>query len=205
MILIEENFNGIDVIEEGDGTMKKRKLRGIFSEIGNRNRNGRIYNEGDMIAMMNEVNERARVNQHILGECDHPSTLNVSLSNVSHKMTKMWRDGNIIYGEAEILDKTPKGAIIAGLMESGINLGVSSRGGGTLNESGEVRNFRYVTHDIVARPSVASAVPQSVFEELRLYERGDIIDDLSESIQHDPIAQKYFQMELKRFLESLRN
>ena len=114
----------------------------------------------------------------------------------------MQMNGNNAIGKALILESTPKGQIAKGLIEAGINLGVSSRGAGQVNEdTGIVEGFDFITVDIVANPSAIEAYPQSVMEALDMYKRGYVIDDLSQSIIQDKSAQKYFEKELMKFIK----
>lgn len=203
MILIEENFNGILTEAASDG--KKTYLSGIFMESGAKNRNGRIYDNTEMQREVDKINEAAKRGQFVLGELDHPNTLEIRLENVSHKLVSLRMEGNKVYGKAEIIDKHPKGQILKALVESDIQVGVSSRGSGQVNEStGVVRNFGLVTIDAVATPSCRSAYPQTIQEQLDYYKRGGVIDDLAEAVIHDKAAQKYFQAEMKKFIDSLR-
>lgn len=199
MILIEENFNGIICESSNEG--KKLYLSGIFLESEQKNRNGRIYARKEIEAAVNIVNEAATAGRHILGQLDHPQDLVVSLSDVSHKILEMHMSGNNAIGKAQIMESTPKGQIAKGLIKEGVQLGVSSRGSGQVNEdTGIVEGFNFITVDIVANPSAINAYPQSITEALEMHKRGYIINDLSEAVLHDKAAQKYFQKELIKFI-----
>lgn len=203
MILVEENFGGL--ITESCQEGKKTYLSGVMMEWGVRNRNGRIYKREDMEKAVAAVNEAAKLGHHILAELDHPNTLEIKLENVSHRLMELEIRGNQVYGKAEVLTKHPKGAILKSLLDHGVNVGVSSRGGGHVNEStGEVSNFSFVTIDAVATPSCRTARPATIMESLEIYGRGKVIEDLSESVVHDPKAQKYFYEEMKKFIESIK-
>jgi hypothetical protein len=202
MILIEENFDGVLMESAVDG--KKTYLSGIFMESGNKNRNGRIYDSVEMQREVDKINAAAKAGRFVLGELDHPNSLEIKLENVSHKIVEMTMKGNLVYGKAEIIEKHPKGQILKALVDSGIQVGVSSRGSGQVNEStGTVRNFGLVTVDAVATPSCRSAYPETIQEQLEYYKRGGIVTDLSEAVIHDIAAQRYFQAEMKKFIETL--
>ena len=204
MILIEENFDGVLMESAVDG--KKTYLSGIFMESGNKNRNGRIYDSAEMQREVDKINAAAKAGRFVLGELDHPNSLEIKLENVSHKIVEMTMKGNLVYGKAEIIEKHPKGQILKALVDSGIQVGVSSRGSGQVNEStGTVRNFGLVTVDAVATPSCRSAYPETIQEQLEYYKRGGIVTDLSEAVIHDIAAQRYFQAEMKKFIETLYN
>lgn len=203
MILVEENFGGIitESCEEG----KKTYLSGVMMEWGVRNRNGRIYKREDMEKAVSMVNEAAKNGQHILAELDHPNTLEVRLANVSHRLMELQIKGNQVIGKAEVLTMHPNGAILKSLLDHKVAVGVSSRGGGHVNEStGEVSNFSFVTIDAVATPSCATARPATILESLEMYGRGKVITDLAESVIHDKAAQKYFVEEMRKFINSIQ-
>ena len=204
MILLEENFK--DILIENAKDAKKMYLKGIFMESEQKNRNGRIYKKNEIATAVQKVNESAKAGKHILGQLDHPQDLEVRLENVSHKILEMSMEGNNAIGKAEILDKTPKGQIAISLIESGIQLGVSSRGSGSVNEDTNiVEGFSFVTVDLVASPSAINAYPTSVMEAIEMYKRGYIVNDLAEAVLHDDAAQKYFQEEIIKFVKETFN
>lgn len=202
MILIENNFSNVN----SDSNGKNLYLQGIFMESERQNRNGRLYQRQEIEAAVSKINEAAKQGRHVLGELDHPNgSLEVSLKNVSHKIVEMRMDGSNAVGKAEIISELPNGQIAKGLVEAGVQLGVSSRGTGSVNESGIVEGFDIVTVDIVANPSAIDAYPQSIYESIQLYRRGYQIQDLAEAVIHDDKAQKYFENELKKFIEDTFN
>jgi hypothetical protein len=207
MILIEQNFDQVDTLVESvdGGQGKKFYLSGVFAEAETRNRNKRVYDKKEMMESVSKINDAAKLGRHILGELDHPATLEIKLENVSHRILEARMEGNQVICKAEILEKHPKGAIAKALLESGVQLGVSTRGSGALNEStGRVSNFNLVTVDLVAQPSALNAYPETLREQLEMHKRGEILTDLAEAQIHDPLAQKYFQIEIKKFIESIK-
>lgn len=202
MILIEENFENIITEASNDG--KKTYLMGCFMEHSAKNRNGRIYSPEQMQDVVLKINDAAERNMHILSELDHPNTLEVKLANVSHRLMSAEMRGNQVWCKAEILEKHPKGAILKSLVDSDVRVGMSSRGGGKVNQNtGEVEYYKFICCDAVATPSCRNAYPETVEEQLQEYARGGVIDDLSEAIQHDALAQKYFEIEMKKFIEAI--
>ncbi len=203
MILTESNFQGI--LAESDSEGKKLYLKGVFMEAETRNRNGRIYALSEIGRAANKVNEHADNGRFILGELDHPSTLEVKLENVSHKLLSVRMNGNQAIGKAEVLTLHPKGKILEALIKSGINVGVSTRGAGDVHPTtGIVEGFEMITIDAVATPS-ANAYPQSVNEALDMYARGVEVSNLAEAVTHDVAAQKYFNDEIQKFLVEMWN
>lgn len=152
---------------------KKYVIRGIFMQSEIKNRNGRIYPEKVMDKeAMRYINEKILTNQ-ATGELNHPSgdgSLSVNFERVSHKITSLTKHGQNWIGEALITHKTPMGSIIAGLMEAGIVVGVSSRATGSLKMGiGGAKvvqeDFRLITPaDIVSDPSAPDALMTSIME-----------------------------------------
>jgi len=206
MILFEDLFNTTETIVEsvgGDGR-KKTYLSGIFMESGVKNRNGRIYDKSEMAIQVAKINEAAARGEFVLGELDHPNGCEIKLENVSHKIIQLRTDGDKVYGKAEVIEAHPKGQILKSLLDSGVRVGVSSRGTGQVNEStGIVKNFNLVTIDAVATPSCRTAFPETIREQLEMYKRGEMINELAEAVINDQKAQKYFQEEMRRFISTL--
>jgi hypothetical protein len=137
------------------------RLAGRFQYAGRPNSNGRIYENEILRHAVKEIQEDI-ASRRVLGEFDHPPDAKIHLDRVSHLLTKLWMEGNEVIGELEILEKTPCGGILKSLVESGVNIGISSRGVGDM-ESAVIEDkeyykvlpgFTFVTFDIVAEPSV---------------------------------------------------
>lgn len=207
MILLESQFNNIitEALQSESGK-KRFYLKGIFMESEVENRNGRTYQFPEMQNAVTKINSAASAGRHILGELDHPGSLEIKLENVSHRILDMRMEGNNAIGRAEIIEEVPKGQIAKGLLEAGVQLGVSSRGTGSVEEStGRVSQFELVTVDLVSTPSAHGAYPQSIQESLLLYRKGYVIEDLAEAVIHDEKAQKYFEKELLKFIKERFN
>lgn len=187
---------------EGDAAKKKLYMSGVFIQGGVRNLNQRVYPVGEISRAVDAVTEILAKGESVLGECDHPEELTINLDRVTHMITKMWMDGNVGMGKLQILP-TPHGNIIKTLLEAGVKLGVSSRGSGNVNDSGQVSDFEIVTVDIVARPSAPNAYPKPVYEALN-GRRGAVIEDLARVVSSDPKAQKYLHMELLGLINKLK-
>lgn len=203
MILIEEQFDGIEVAASEDG--KKTYLKGVFMEAETKNQNGRIYDRQELEGVVHLINDKARLGRHILGELDHPSVLDVRLENVSHRLMEAHMDGNQIIAKAQVLESHPKGAILKALLNEGVRVGVSSRGAGKLDAStNRVSKYRFVCCDAVANPSARSAYPETIMEQLEMADNGDEIHKLSHEVSRDPLAQRYFEIEMRRFISNLK-
>ena len=169
MKLITEEIQKVEFITEGKGSNKKMYIEGIFLQGDICNRNGRMY---PMETLSREVNRytEAFVNKgRALGELGHPDTPSINLERVSHKIVELTDNGESFIGKALILD-TPYGQIVKNFMDSGVNLGVSSRGMGSLQPTKEGYNivqddFRLATAaDIVADPSAPGAFVNGIME-----------------------------------------
>ena len=202
MYLTESNFSNI--IAEANADDKKLYLKGVFMEASTPNRNGREYKYSEIERAVQKVSDAAAAGRHILGQLDHPQTLKIQAENVSHKIMEMYMQGNQAIGKAQIIETIPKGQIAKGLIEAGVQLGVSSRGSGSVNEStGIVEGFDMVTVDIVVNPS-ANAYPESVMEHLEYFQQRNELMNLAEAVIHDKHAQSYFDKEIIKFINSLK-
>ena len=143
--------------EAEDGSGKTLYMQGICIEGDKRNANERVYPAHEIRKAVNTINEQIREGHSVLGEVDHPDDLKINLDRVSHTIDKMWCDGAIGYGKLRILP-TPMGQLVKTMLDSGVKLGVSSRGSGNVDDrTGHVSDFEIVTVDVVAQPSAPNA------------------------------------------------
>lgn len=201
MILVEElTPTEANLVEESTQDGKDTWLNGIFMQAEIKNRNGRVYPLKEISSAVERANSIIGESDGIMGELDHPQSLTINLDRVSHVIKEMRMEGNNAYGRAKLLN-TPMGNIAKELVKSGVRLGVSSRGAGTVTESGGVDGFQFVTVDIVAQPSAPGAMPDTVYESLQMSKHGHNALTLAEQMQNDEAAQKYFKKEILKFLE----
>jgi len=190
------------IITESSADGKTAWMSGIFMQADIKNRNNRVYPLSEITEAVASANRMITERNGILGELDHPQSLSINLDRVSHMITEMHMDGNNAIGKAKMLN-TPMGNIASELIRSGVSLGVSSRGAGTVNESaGTVSGFILTTVDVVAMPSAMDAYPSTVFESLESAQNGKVILDLAESVKHDDAAQKYLKKEILAWLST---
>lgn len=134
-------------------------LVGICQKAGTKNGNGRIYRK-ETLQREVENYQKAIKERRSLGELDHPDDSVINLKNASHLVTKMWWDGDNVMGKIEVLD-TPSGKILKELVKSGIKLGISSRGMGSVKqEKGNTiveDDFQLICFDMVSEPSTPNA------------------------------------------------
>jgi hypothetical protein len=164
-----------NLIIEAEQNHKPIKLKGILQKANTQNRNGRVYpydilnREADKY--MVSVKER-----RALGEADHPDSPIVSLSNSSHLVTNMWWEGDTLMGEVELVE-TEAGNKLKGLLKSGVMLGISSRGVGSVkNVRGQdvvQDDFELIAFDFVSTPSTPGAY---MFKEGKSWGMTKIID-----------------------------
>ena len=171
MLLITELTENVQFITEASENGKKNLfIEGRFMAYGEPNRNGRVYSESVMKREVDRYVIENVTQKRAYGELNHPSGPQINLDRVSHLIESLEvRPSGTVYGKAKVLD-TPMGNIAKGLIEGGANLGVSSRGLGSLKEGKngimEVQDdFRLVTAgDIVADPSAPGAFVKGILE-----------------------------------------
>jgi len=188
---------------EGEGDKKSLHLNGICIQGDIRNQNQRVYSSQEIGRAVKTLNEQIAGGYSVLGEVDHPQDLKINLDRVSHMITKMWMDGPNGYGKLKILP-TPMGQLIQTMLESGVKLGVSSRGSGEVDQNGKVNGFEIITVDVVAQPSAPGAYPTPVYEHLMNNTGGYQAYRIAQEVKGDPQAQKYLAESLKRIISGLK-
>ena len=160
-------------------------LKGIIQRADTLNQNGRIYPKGILEREIINYQKFIRENR-ALGECDHPDTSVVELKNASHLVKEARMEGNDVYGVIELLD-TPSGKILQSLVESGVTLGISSRGVGSTRQQGSSlivqEDFQLICFDMVSEPST----PGAFINESRQIRRGDLDKTFNKSDRIDRI------------------
>ena len=178
-------------------------LKGICIQGGVRNANERVYPVNEIGRAVKTLNDQITEGYSVRGEVDHPEGLNINLDRVSHMMTNMWMEENNGYGKMKILP-TPMGQLVKTMLESGVKLGVSSRGSGEVNESGNVSGFEIITVDVVAQPSAPGAYPTPIYEHLMNARGGYKAYELAQATKHDDKAQKYLKESLINIINKLQ-
>jgi len=171
MKLICEVNEDIKYISEAKEDGKKQYfIEGVFMQGDIKNRNGRVYPAEVLDKEVRRYNTEYVEKNRAYGELGHPQGPSINLERVSHMITKLERNGSNFMGRAKIMTETPYGAIVKSLMDEGAQLGVSSRGMGSLktNKQGisEVQGDFYLATaaDIVADPSAPDAFVQGIME-----------------------------------------
>jgi len=193
----------VESVEGRDGKGKDLFMSGIFIQGGVRNQNQRVYPVNEITRAVKSIEERIKTGFSVLGEADHPDDLQVNLDRVSHMITEIYMDGPNGIGKLKILP-TPMGNIVKTLLESGVKLGVSSRGSGNVADNGEVKDFEVVTVDIVANPSAPQAYPKAIYEQVMMHRRQKQLMDVAGAARYDSSAQKYLEDEVLKLIKTLK-
>ena len=199
------SFDQAQIVLERDESSDGKKslhLNGICIQGDIRNANQRIYSSREIDRAVKTLNEQISGGYSVCGEVDHPQDLKINLDRVSHIITKMWMDGPNGYGKLKVIP-TPMGNIVQTMLESGVKLGVSSRGSGEVDSNGNVQGFEIITVDIVAQPSAPGAYPTPVYEHLMNTTGGYKAYTVAQEIKGDEKAQKYIAESLKRLIAGL--
>jgi hypothetical protein len=209
MLYLRENltFKEANVVYEATENSNGGKdlyMKGICIQGGVENANKRVYPVSEITNAVSTINEQLKSGQSVLGEVDHPDDLKINLDRVSHMIESMWMDGPNGYGKLKILE-TPMGQLVKTMIQGGVNLGVSSRGSGNVNESsGQVADFEIVTVDVVAQPSAPNAYPVAIYEGLLNMREGHKVLDMAREASGDAKVQKYLKEEMIRLIRDLK-
>ena len=214
MKLISEEVSQSEfLVEQSDNGQKNYKIKGIFLQSNVKNRNGRVYPKDILEQEVTRYNKEFINKKRAFGELGHPDGPTVNLERVSHMITKLYPDGNNFIGEAKIMN-TPYGKIVKGLIDEGAQLGVSSRGMGSLINRGQgnvVKDDFYLATaaDIVADPSAPDAFVEGIMEGKEwVWESGVLVEKDIEAWRMEVYKAKKRELEekkLKVFESMLKN
>jgi hypothetical protein len=205
-LYLRENltFDAARIVVEGSDEGKNLYMKGICIQGGVRNANERVYPVNEIERAVRTLNEQITEGYSVLGEVDHPDDLKVNLDRVSHMITEMWMDGPNGFGKLKILP-TPMGQLVKTMLESGVKLGVSSRGSGNVSEAnGQVSDFEIVTVDIVAQPSAPNAYPKAIYEGLMNMKYGHRVLEMAKDAGSDNKVQRYLKSEITKLIKDLK-
>ena len=214
MKLISEEIQNAEMLVEETNGKKNYKIRGVFLQSEIKNRNGRVYEKEILEKEVRRYNAEFINKKRAFGELGHPDSPTVNLERVSHMITTLYPDGTNFIGEAKIMN-TPYGKIVKGLIDEGAQLGVSSRGMGSLQQRGGVnyvgRDFYLATAaDIVADPSAPDAFVEGIMENKEwVWDNGVLVEKDIESWKRDVEAAKRLALAeakaevFKKFLKKL--
>ena len=168
MKLITETIEDVQILTEETNGKKDYKIRGVFMQADIKNRNGRIYPVETLAKEVRRYTKEFIEKKRAFGELGHPDGPTVNLERVSHMITSLKPEGKNFIGEAKVMD-TPYGKIVKNLIDEGAQLGVSSRGMGSIQQQGGRnlvgKDFYLATAaDIVADPSAPDAFVEGIME-----------------------------------------
>ena len=168
MKLITEQIEPVEILTEEKDGKKNTYIKGVFLQTEITNRNGRMYKYDAMAKEVSKYNEEFIKRGRALGELGHPDGPTINLDRVSHKIVELMPEGKNFMGKAKLLE-TPMGKIAKNLLEEGVQLGVSSRGLGSIKREGTTQvvadDFILSTAaDIVADPSAPDAFVEGIYE-----------------------------------------
>ena len=205
-LYLRENltFDAARIVVEGSEEGKNLYMKSICIQGGVKNANERVYPVNEIERAVKTLNEQITSGYSVLGEVDHPDDLKVNLDRVSHMITEMWMDGPNGFGKLKILP-TPMGQLVKTMLESGVKLGVSSRGSGNVNEAnGHVSDFEIVTVDVVAQPSAPNAYPKAIYEGMMNMKYGHHVLEMAREAGSDNKVQRYLKSEVVRLIKDLK-
>jgi hypothetical protein len=213
MKLITEAIEDIQILEEEANGKKLLYIEGVFLQADLKNRNGRVYPFGVLEREVGRYNEQYVSAGRALGELGHPDGPTVNLDRVSHKIVSLKAEGSNFIGKAQILD-TPMGNIAKSLLSSGVKLGVSSRGMGSIEEKNGANYVRddfmlATAADIVADPSAPDAFVNGIMEGKEWVWENGIIKEVNIAKYHRYISEStrknLEERSLKAFNHFLQN
>ena len=214
-LIAEYNDQSLEcIVEAKEGGGKNHFVEGIFMQSEQKNRNGRIYPKAIMEKAVGKYVTEQINTKRAVGELNHPDGPTVNLDKISHLITKLEWNGNDVVGKAQILD-TPMGNIVKGLLEGGVQLGVSTRGMGSLEQRNGTMyvkdDFILNTVDIVQDPSAPTAFVNGIMEGVEwVWNNGiieaQVIDKMETEIKAAPRSDLYEVQtrEFKNFLSLLK-
>jgi hypothetical protein len=180
----------IKSIQENKSLGKPLIMKGILQKAETLNQNGRVYPKMILEREIKNYQKFIKENR-ALGELDHPDSSVVELKNSSHIIREAYIQGNIVYGTVEILN-TPSGKILQSLVESGVTLGISSRGVGSTKSEGNMQivqdDFQLICWDFVSEPSTPGAFMMKENKEIsknfinEVFNKSDRIDRIFNDI-----------------------
>jgi len=203
------------IVEKREDGEKNYVIEGVFAQADQKNRNGRIYPKAIMEKAVGKYVTEQVNKKRAVGELNHPDGPTVNLDKVSHLITDLKFEGNDVVGKAQILD-TPMGKIVKGLLDGGVQLGVSTRGMGSLEQRNGAMvvkdDFILSTVDIVQDPSAPDAFVNGIMEGVDwVWDNGvlkpQVIEKMETEIKNAPKTVSYETSvrEFKNFLSLIKS
>ena len=203
------------LIEKKENGEKNYIIEGVFAQADKKNRNGRVYPKVIMEKAVAKYDKEQVKKNRAVGELNHPEGPTVNLDKVSHLIKELKFEGNDVVGKAQILD-TPMGKIVKGLLEGGVQLGVSTRGMGSLEQKNGAMyvkdDFILSTVDIVQDPSAPEAFVNGIMEGVDwVWNNGVLTPQVIEKMETEiktapqPVLYETSVREFKNFLSLIKS
>lgn len=207
MKLLIEASHEVEVLHEATDSGKKMFIEGIFAQAEVKNGNGRWYSKGILEAAVDAYNTNFVSRRRALGELNHPDRPFADPANAAILIESLTWDGNNVIGKARVLP-TPQGQIVSGLLEGGFNMGVSTRGLGSLKESGGMKHVQsdlmLTAIDAVDNPSAPNAYVRQLFESSWMVRNGVWVPINEEIDQGPQVNEQMFLDQLDTLIKGLR-
>lgn len=205
--LLHQDTLNVEVLTEQTESGKQLYIEGIFAQAEVKNGNKRIYPKGVMESAVQQYIDTYVSNRRALGELNHPDRPFVDPAEAAILIESLSWEGNNVIGKAKVLN-TPKGQVISGLLEGGFNLGVSTRGLGSLRESNGIKvvqsDYLMTAIDAVDGPSGPNCFVKPIVESNWVNRNGVWVPVIDES-QSDEFNQELFLEKLSDFVKSVRS
>ena len=197
-------FDQARVVVESTNEGKDLYMKGICIQGNVKNANQRVYPTSEINKAVSKISDTIAGGQSVLGEVDHPEDLKINLDRVSHMVSSMWMEGHNGFGKLKILP-TPMGKLVETMLQSGVKLGVSSRGSGNVDEgTGNVSDFDIITVDVVAQPSAPNAYPTPIYESLLNMKHGHKVLEVAKAVKEDARAQRHLKDGVIQLIKDLK-
>ena len=202
--------NRLELITEAAGDKKHLYISGVFAEAELKNRNGRIYPSTVMKKAINEYCTEFVDKRRALGEISHPENRpQVKPELASHLITELHMDGNTVYGKAKVLD-TPQGQVLRGLLEGGVQMGVSTRALGQVREQNGTtyveNDLKIFAVDTVTDPSQINAFVDAINEscDWLITDDGKIVEQMRHQIKTKKLTEEHKLQLMADFFKAIR-
>lgn len=209
------HHNDFEVIVEqkNPSAEKVMKIKGPYIVAETRNINGRIYPQALMEKAVEEYIQEFVKTSRSLGELNHPPTTEVDPERACHLLLDLKQDKNVWIGESRVLVGTPKGDILAGLLNNGVKVGVSSRGVGSIDNDKKVTEYKLIAEDVVWNPSAPNAFVEGILESKNymIDQHGEVVEcvynkleqNLSKLPNDKELRRKQIVEALSEFIKAL--
>lgn len=203
--LLVETSHNVELLHETTSKGSQLFIEGIFAQAEVQNRNKRFYSRPIMETAVQKYIDSFVSKRRALGELNHPDRPFVDPREAAILIESLQWDGNNVIGKAKVLN-TPQGQIVAGLLEGGFNMGVSTRGLGTLKESRGMKHvqsdYTLTAVDCVDLPSGPDCYVNALTESVEWVEKGGVWVPINEGVE--PVNEEQFLSKLEQFFKSMK-